>query len=106
MNHGPIRRIAVDNCPGPEDGRNVRCGADVLRVAVGEEQTSETIHAARAEIRTHDLVKFALRTAIEQPIGATIAEMNGRARAEIERGDFNLRTAGQMRCAKIEMPRR
>src|SRR3954469_3632921 len=72
-------------------------------IAMGEDQSIESIYAASTQIRIQHAFVIAYGPGVEQPILAGGPEMQGPARAQIERVNFQDRAARPVRMLDIKM---
>jgi hypothetical protein len=77
MNERTIGRRIIDHTDPWKIAQQLRDATDVLRIAVGEHQPCEPIHAGPVQILAHDALVSAFAPAIEQPVVAIHSDVNG-----------------------------
>src|SRR4030095_14400087 len=88
MNERTIRRRIIDQTEPSEIAQQVRDATDVLRIAMGEHQPCEPIHAGPVQILAHDALVTAFAPAIKQPVAAFCSQMNRCTSTKIQHRDF------------------
>src|SRR3954453_1156125 len=84
MNKRTVRRRIIDHKHSGEIAQQLCDPTDVLRIAVGEDQTVETVHPCPVQILTYDTAVTAFTTAINQPIMTIHMDVNGGARSQVQ----------------------
>src|SRR5207253_1983894 len=89
MDGRAIRRGIVDQTQPRELFEQRRCATDMQGIAVAEKHTIEPVHSGGVEIRAQHPLVIAFVSAIEQPVTAAGAQVDSRARADIQHGHMS-----------------
>ena len=73
------------------------------RIAVREQQAGKPVYACPMQILADHALIAPLTAAVEQPIGVSCAQVNGRSRPDIQDGDLGDQLFGPMRVFDIKM---